>query len=158
LITIVFSVGPWVGQELELDREMSFGRAGCDVTLDEPEVSRRHFVLRPKGADVQVEDLGSSNGTFVNGHRITETVSVQDEDVIRVGTSELVVAVSQEDVPTRLGMPAQRTVAGTPTAAPAPAATAAAGGLPRSAWIAISLVEIALILIAVVLLVYYAVN
>jgi pSer/pThr/pTyr-binding forkhead associated (FHA) protein len=158
LITIVFSVGPWAGQELELDREMSFGRAGCDVTLDEPEVSRRHFVLRPTGADVQVEDLGSSNGTFVNGQRITETVSVRDEDVIRAGTSELVVAVSQEDVPTRLGMPAQRTVAGTPIAAPAPAGTAAAGGLPRSAWIAIGLVEIALILIAVVLLVYYAVD
>lgn len=162
MITVVFSVGPWVGQQLELDRELSFGRAGCDITLDEPEVSRRHFVLTPAGTNVQLEDLGSSNGTFVNGHRITEAVSLGDADVIRVGTSELIVAVPQADVPTRLDMQAPATVTGSPTAtaalAGAPAATAAAGGLPGWLWVVTGLVEIALILTAATLLVYYAIG
>jgi pSer/pThr/pTyr-binding forkhead associated (FHA) protein len=150
LITIVFSAGPWAGAEVHLDREMSFGRSGCDVTLDEPEVSRRHFALRPVGAEVHLEDLGSSNGTFVNGHRITETVSVGDADVIRVGTSELIVAVSQEHVPTKVDTAAYAALAGPP------AATAAAGGMPGWAWLVTGLVEIALILTAATLLVYYA--
>ena len=85
-----------------------------------------------------------------------------DADVIRVGTSELIVAVPQEDVPTRLDMQAPATVTGSPTAtaalAGAPAATAAAGGLPGWLWVVTGLVEIALILTAATFLVYYAVG
>jgi pSer/pThr/pTyr-binding forkhead associated (FHA) protein len=102
LITIVFSEGPLAGERLELDREMTVGRAGCEVTLDDPEVSRRHLVLRPIGADLQVQDLGSSNGTFVDGQRIAGTMNVGDGAVIQLGTSELTVQVmtpEQEQAP-----------------------------------------------------------
>ena len=46
------------------------GREGCDITLADPDVSRRHARVTPRGDTVVVEDLGSTNGTFVNGERI----------------------------------------------------------------------------------------
>ena len=162
MITVVFSVGPWVGQQLELDRELSFGRAGCDITLDEPEVSRRHFVLTPAGTNVHVEDLGSSNGTFVNGHRITEAVSVGDADVIRVGTSELIVAGPRRTC-RQVGHagPVRRSPARRPRRPPSPARLPRRlrrAGLPGWLWVVTGLVEIALILTAATFLVYYAVG
>jgi predicted component of type VI protein secretion system len=155
LITIVFSAGPWAGQRVELDREITFGREGCDLTLDEPEVSRRHLALRPAGDEVHVEDLGSSNGTFINGHKLTQTVSAKAGDVIRVGTSEMTVEVAAE--PTR----AAPTPAPTPTRSPSvtgPALTEPSGGLPGWFWGVAGVVEVGLILTATVLLVYYAVS
>jgi pSer/pThr/pTyr-binding forkhead associated (FHA) protein len=51
--------------------ERVFGRdATCDVPLDDPTVSRRHAALRQRGGELFVADLGSQNGTFVNGERI----------------------------------------------------------------------------------------
>jgi pSer/pThr/pTyr-binding forkhead associated (FHA) protein len=44
----------------------------CDVTLDDPNVSRRHAELRREGATWVVSDLGSTNGVKVNGHRVND--------------------------------------------------------------------------------------
>jgi predicted component of type VI protein secretion system len=151
LISIVFSEGPMAGERLELDREMTVGRVDCDLTLNDRQVSRRHVTLRPVGDQLHVEDLGSSNGTFVNEHRLAEAMSAGDGDVIRAGTSEMIVQVAAPAV-----AEAPPTVA-----SPAPVALAAGpttGGVPGGVWIATSLVEIALILTALTLLVYYAVR
>lgn len=49
-----------------MGRTISVGRAGTDVVLDDPRVSRRHLTLEPlSDGFVRVVDLGSSNGTFV---------------------------------------------------------------------------------------------
>ncbi len=157
MVAIVFSGGPLAGQRLELERELTVGRSDCDVTLDDPEVSRRHLVLRPVGADLHVEDLGSTNGTLVNGHRIADTVSVVDGSVIRVGASELIVEITTPAQAPAATMP--KAVVPTPaTLAGAPVATvpAAVGGLPGWFWIATELLSVAVILIGLVVLVYYA--
>jgi pSer/pThr/pTyr-binding forkhead associated (FHA) protein len=44
--------------------------ANCDVTLDSINVSRRHCSLTPQHDHLEVQDLGSRNGTRINGHRI----------------------------------------------------------------------------------------
>ncbi|MDQ4049716.1 MAG: FHA domain-containing protein, partial [Actinomycetota bacterium] len=93
MVAVVFTEGPLAGERIALDREMTVGRADCDITLDDRQVSRRHLALRPADTELQVEDLGSSNGTFVNGRRIDETVSAGDGDVVQLGTSELIVQV-----------------------------------------------------------------
>ncbi|HEY8377959.1 MAG TPA: FHA domain-containing protein, partial [Nannocystis sp.] len=55
----------------KLDRaEITIGREGCDVTLPSLLVSRRHAVVRAVGEGHEVRDLGSANGTFVNGQRV----------------------------------------------------------------------------------------
>jgi pSer/pThr/pTyr-binding forkhead associated (FHA) protein len=141
LIAIVFSEGPLAGERIELDRDVTIGREDCDVTPNDHQVSRRHLALKPVGDDLHVEDLGSSNGTFVNGHRISESVSAGDGDVIRLGTSEAIVQVTKPRDPSLPAVP----VPATPT-----------GGLPGGFWIATGVVEIGLILTAATLLVYYA--
>jgi hypothetical protein len=58
----------------------------CAVVLNDPNVSRRHAEIRRRGSDVVVYDLGSTNGTRVNGVRVKEQL-LNDGDEIEVGTS-----------------------------------------------------------------------
>ena len=57
--------------------------------VEDPEVSRRHAVLRRSDGSVIVEDLDSTNGTFVNGERIRSPIAVGPGDQIRVGQTTL---------------------------------------------------------------------
>ena len=50
---------------------MTIGRsAECDIAIPVEEISRRHALVKPNAAGLQVEDLGSSNGTFINNKRV----------------------------------------------------------------------------------------
>jgi ATP-binding cassette subfamily B protein len=75
-------------QELELDHPVELGRL-AEVPLDDHEVSRRHVRLSPYGDGVVVEDLGSTNGTFVNDDRIASPALVGIGDVVRVGRTTI---------------------------------------------------------------------
>lgn len=78
------------GQRISLEREpLRIGRLPeCDVVLGDPNVSRRHAEVRRQGSDVVVIDLGSTNGTRVNGNRAEER-RLADGDEITVGTTTL---------------------------------------------------------------------
>jgi hypothetical protein len=80
--------GPLAGQTFEVVGEVVLGRENADLTIDDAEASRRHAVVRLQGGAVEVEDLGSSNGTFVNGERIEGPTRVGGGAKIRVGTTE----------------------------------------------------------------------
>ncbi len=68
------------------------GRAGsADVVLRDAEVSRRHARFENRERVVYVEDLGSSNGTFLNGKKVTEAVEIREGDAIDVGTTRILV-------------------------------------------------------------------
>jgi hypothetical protein len=60
------------------------GASGNDVILGDPRVSRHHAVLEPRGRQVELVDLNSENGTFVNGERITRRV-LADGDRMSLG-------------------------------------------------------------------------
>jgi len=64
----------------------------CAVTLGDTNVSRRHAQIGIEGGDVVVTDLGSTNGTFLNGRRVTRAV-VRPGDEVTIGTSRLRVEV-----------------------------------------------------------------
>lgn len=83
------------GQLFVIGRDV---RASDFIPAD-PRSSRRHFslVIGPEG--FILEDLGSSNGTFVNGVRVTEPIVIQDGDTIEYGRSKAVVRVVEEPAP-----------------------------------------------------------
>jgi hypothetical protein len=80
----------WDGSTFTLeDRVTVIGRSGdCDIRLDDANVSRRHAEVRRIGDGYSVVDLGSTNGTEVNGQRIQET-ALMNGDVISVGTTRI---------------------------------------------------------------------
>jgi Inner membrane component of T3SS, cytoplasmic domain len=91
--TLVVRSGPSAGQEFEIDHELVLGRRDADLTIADDELSRRHAAVRPADAGVVVEDLGSLNGTFVDGVRIKGAVTLTAEATVRVGRSEMTVRV-----------------------------------------------------------------
>ena len=81
-------VGPGLRQELD-GPVLSLGRSHeCDITLDDPSVSRRHAEIRQEPDGLWVVDLGSTNGTEVNGRRI-DRARLAVGDRIALGQSEL---------------------------------------------------------------------
>jgi len=71
------------------DRPMVIGRAAeADIRLADTSVSRRHAEVRPEGDGWNVRDLGSTNGTKVNGAVITDR-KLKDGDTVSVGDSHL---------------------------------------------------------------------
>jgi hypothetical protein len=78
-------------------RRMMVGRTGavigrsrdCDIVLADANVSRRHAEILPTEGGWSIGDLGSTNGTAVNGRRIRGAVSLSGGDRIEIGTSEL---------------------------------------------------------------------
>jgi hypothetical protein len=77
------------GRTVPLDHALVVGRgAEADLQLSDTGVSRRHAELRPVDGLVELHDLGSTNGTRVNGQRV-DVVTLTDGDRITVGTTDL---------------------------------------------------------------------
>jgi pSer/pThr/pTyr-binding forkhead associated (FHA) protein len=85
----VVKTGSEAGRRLELGGAVAIGRQDGDLVLEDPEVSRRHAVLRREGESIVVEDLDSTNGTFVNGERIRSPIPIGPGDLVRVGRTTL---------------------------------------------------------------------
>lgn len=88
--------GPFSGRVIEIgDAKFLIGREeDCNLRPDSRLVSRHHCVFLQDGFTLRVRDMGSRNGTFVNGSRIKGAVSVQDGDVVSIGEMTLKVALS----------------------------------------------------------------
>lgn len=93
--TVVVTTGPEAGRRVELGLEVAIGRQEGDLVVEDPEVSRRHAVLRRSGGSVVVEDLDSTNGTFVNGERIRTPMTLGPGDQVRVGRTTLEIEPDQ---------------------------------------------------------------
>lgn len=61
----------------------------CDVTIADTNVSRRHAQVRATGSGFSVADLGSTNGTLVNGERLVAERRLADGDIVSVGATHL---------------------------------------------------------------------
>jgi pSer/pThr/pTyr-binding forkhead associated (FHA) protein len=80
--------GPATGQRFPLVAPIEIGREAHGLTLTgDPQASRRHAKVEPIGNSWQVTDLGSTNGTLVNGTRVT-TAMLRPGDVLTIGSSQ----------------------------------------------------------------------
>ncbi len=120
------------GRSVELTAERTtVGRVEENAfQIAEPSVSSRHAEILLRGSDIVVKDLGSTNGTFINGEKITEAV-LKPGQTLRFGNIEL-----KLDVPGAPAAPAPAPAAHAPAAAPPPPkkepAKAATGGVSMS--------------------------
>jgi pSer/pThr/pTyr-binding forkhead associated (FHA) protein len=83
-IVMIVEQRPVTGRTLSISGRMTIGRESCDIVLPDPEVSRRHAAITAGESPATIEDLGSTNGTFVNGDRV-QVAEVHDGDVLRFG-------------------------------------------------------------------------
>jgi hypothetical protein len=84
------------------DGENILGRAAeAVVSIPSPKVSRRHAAIRVDGTRAFIEDLGSRNGTYLAGNRISARQPLADGDEITIGPVTLIFASGAEDALTR---------------------------------------------------------
>ena len=95
---LVVTAGNAIGRQLDLADELVIGRrAEGDGRLgDDPRLSRRHArVTRSASGEVTIEDLGSANGTFVNGERVRDRRVLTVGDVVRIGSTIMELAAPE---------------------------------------------------------------
>lgn len=88
----------YLQHDLELNEgTFAVGRnASCQLSLDDPLVSRRHAIFEVTGNQVTLEDLNSRNGVIVNGHRIEAKVGLNVGDRILIGSQELTLLAARD--------------------------------------------------------------
>jgi hypothetical protein len=136
----VMRAGPTVGKIFPLEKpEISIGReAGNTVAINDSEISRRHARMELRGSAYMIQDLGSTNGTFVNGIRLTSLQVLNPGDTVTLGEGvTLMFETSGDPNVTMSSAKAPRTAARMPKpavpAAPAPVEPAAAAPVPLEA-------------------------
>lgn len=74
------------GLHVDILGPVVIGRSpSSDIVIDEPYVSASHARFTIQGPALVLEDLGSTNGTMVNGHLIEQPVTLRDTDEVQVG-------------------------------------------------------------------------
>jgi pSer/pThr/pTyr-binding forkhead associated (FHA) protein len=118
---VVIQQGAETGREHPVDGELTVGREqGAGLVIDDPGISRLHARFTAERGAVAVEDLGSSNGTFVNGERISGPIELGAGDEVQLGGT--VLSIEGSDAATALIPPGADPTAEHPgPAPPAPA-------------------------------------
>jgi hypothetical protein len=87
--SLIAQAGPLNGQRWILNGDIIVGRDdSCNVIIQNRQVSRYHARLVNLPQGVQLEDLGSKNGTHVNGQELLEPIMLQDGDVIQIAFAQ----------------------------------------------------------------------
>jgi len=123
LFQFVMRSGPTPGVTFPLEGDqLIIGRDAVNaVAINDAEVSRKHARLTFQGGKYVIEDLGSTNGTFVNGQRLVSSTVLKPGDVVSLGEQIVLMyeGLSSDAGATMIGRKAAR-----PAAAPAPVAPA----------------------------------
>jgi pSer/pThr/pTyr-binding forkhead associated (FHA) protein len=108
--------GTTAGQTREIpipSAEFLIGRgADCDLRLRESAVSRHHCTIRVAAGEASIVDLGSSNGTFLNGQRVVSSSPLRSGDELTVGSATFLVDLDDPEA-SKLDVPDVDPLAGT---------------------------------------------
>jgi hypothetical protein len=88
-LEVVAAMGHDPGTAFEVGEGATMGRSdGADIRVDDPFASSAHARIFGRGDFMYVEDMGSTNGTFLNGRQLRDAERLKVADVIRIGDSE----------------------------------------------------------------------
>jgi predicted Zn finger-like uncharacterized protein len=89
--------GPDAGSVFRIEKpRVTIGRSNADLTLNDTEASRQHAAVEVRDTSYSLSDLGSTNGTLVEGARITDAVELTDKAEFQVGSTTLMLIVTDE--------------------------------------------------------------
>ena len=87
--TLVVASGPLTGQRVPVQAPVEIGREAAGIGLPfDAQASRRHAVVSISAGGLQISDLGSTNGTFVNGQRV-QSAMLKQGDTVTVGSTQI---------------------------------------------------------------------
>jgi hypothetical protein len=88
-LEVIAAMGHEPGEEFDVNGGITLGRAASsEVTVDDPFASAAHARIFPRGQFMYIEDMGSTNGTFLNGRQLRKPEQLRVADVIRIGDTE----------------------------------------------------------------------
>jgi hypothetical protein len=88
-LTVVAAMGHQPGTTFDIGKGATMGRSdGAAIRVDDPFASSAHARIFPRGEYMYLEDMGSTNGTYLNGRQVKATERLKMADVIRIGDSE----------------------------------------------------------------------
>ena len=88
-LTVVAAMGHQPGTTFDVGEGATMGRSdGAAIRIDDPFASSAHARIFPQGEYMYLEDMGSTNGTYLNGRQVKATERLKMADVIRIGDSE----------------------------------------------------------------------
>ncbi len=88
-LQVVAAMGHEPGTTFDVGEGATFGRSnGADIRVDDPFASSAHARIFDRGGFLYVEDMGSTNGTYLNGRQLKSAERLSMGDTIRIGDSE----------------------------------------------------------------------
>ena len=88
-LEVVAAMGHEPGTSFGVGEGATLGRSnGADIRIDDPFASSAHARIFARGDFMYVEDMGSTNGTYLNGRQLRQAQRLRMADVIRIGDSE----------------------------------------------------------------------
>ena len=88
-LEVIAAMGHEPGEDFDVNDGITLGRsASSEVTVDDPFASAAHARIFPRGDFMYIEDMGSTNGTFLNGRQLRKPEQLKVADVIRIGDTE----------------------------------------------------------------------
>jgi hypothetical protein len=88
-LEVVAAMGLDPGTEFDLSEGATMGRAdGSEIPIDDPFASSVHARIFPRGQFMYIEDMGSTNGTYLNGRRLRAAERLKVGDTVRIGETE----------------------------------------------------------------------
>ncbi len=88
-LEVVAALGYEPGTAFEINESATLGRSPtADVRIDDPYASSAHARIFPRGQFMYIEDMGSTNGTYLNGRRLRKPEQLRVADTVRIGDTE----------------------------------------------------------------------
>jgi hypothetical protein len=88
-LEVVAAMGQRPGSAFDIAHGVTLGRGdGADILVEDPFASSAHARIFPRGDFMYIEDMGSTNGTYLNGRQLRAAERLSVSDLIRIGDSE----------------------------------------------------------------------